>query len=134
MKLPRDLGGEELARCLKGVGYQVSRQTGSHLRLTTERKGEHHVTIPKHKPLRVGTLSSILRWTSKNFSTRYSPISRSHSSGFGVAGVGPFAVGVRSVGNTLGRGVVGESSRPTIVVTFRFSSPGRNRSPFGCRG
>ena len=61
MKLPRDLNGEELARYLKAVGYQVSRQTGSHLRLTTERKGEHHVTIPKHKPLRVGTLSGILK-------------------------------------------------------------------------
>lgn len=61
MKLPRDLSGEELARHLKEVGYRISRQTGSHLRLTTERKGEHHVTIPGAKPLRVGTLSGILK-------------------------------------------------------------------------
>ncbi len=87
MKLPRDLNGEELAHYLKTVGYQVTRQTGSHLRLTTERKGEHYVTIPKHKPLRVGTLSGILRWTSRNFSTRYSPIRRSCSSSFGLSGV-----------------------------------------------
>ena len=61
MKLPRDLGGEELAVLLRRYGYQVTRQTGSHLRLTTLKGGEHHVTIPRHKPLRVGTLSVILK-------------------------------------------------------------------------
>ena len=35
-------------------------KTGSHMRLTTTEGGEHHVTIPQHDPLRVGTLSSIL--------------------------------------------------------------------------
>jgi len=61
MKLPRDLGGEELANLLGKYGYEVTRQTGSHLRLTSTFKGtEHHLTIPKHKPLRVGTLSSIV--------------------------------------------------------------------------
>jgi predicted RNA binding protein YcfA (HicA-like mRNA interferase family) len=39
----------------------VTRQTGSHMRLTTSQGGEHHVTIPRHKSLRVGTLSAILR-------------------------------------------------------------------------
>jgi predicted RNA binding protein YcfA (HicA-like mRNA interferase family) len=42
------------------LGYQVTRQTGSHLRLTTEEDGEHHVTIPRHSPLRIGTLAAIL--------------------------------------------------------------------------
>jgi hypothetical protein len=28
--------------------------------MTTSVKGEHHVTIPRHKPLKVGTLSNIL--------------------------------------------------------------------------
>ncbi|MEK7281967.1 MAG: type II toxin-antitoxin system HicA family toxin [Chloroflexota bacterium] len=61
MKLPRDLGGEELARLLGKYGYQVTRQTGSHMRLTSALKGiEHHLTVPRHKPLRVGTLSNIL--------------------------------------------------------------------------
>lgn len=60
MKLPRDLGGHELARTLEKVGYRVSRQTGSHMRLTTEEGGQHHVTIPAHSPLRVGTLAVIL--------------------------------------------------------------------------
>ena len=61
MRIPRDLGGEELARLLRRYGYEVTRQTGSHLRLTTRLKGEHHITILRHKPLKVGTLNSILK-------------------------------------------------------------------------
>jgi predicted RNA binding protein YcfA (HicA-like mRNA interferase family) len=61
MKLPRDLGGAELAGLLGRYGYVVTRQTGSHMRLTTSSHGEHHVTIPRHAPLSVGTLNAILR-------------------------------------------------------------------------
>ena len=62
MRLPRDLGGEDLARLLARYGYQVVRQTGSHMRLLSSTKGfEHRITIPRHKPLRVGTLSKILK-------------------------------------------------------------------------
>lgn len=61
MKLPRDLGGRDLAQALAKLGYSIDRQTGSHIRLTTHQKGEHHVTIPAHDVLRVGTLSSVLR-------------------------------------------------------------------------
>ena len=61
MKLPRDLSGSDLASRLRRLGYEVSRQTGSHLRLTSVAKGpEHHVTIPMHRTLRVGTLADIL--------------------------------------------------------------------------
>jgi len=61
LKLPRDLSGQELASLLRRYGYEVTRQTGSHLRLTSNRKGrEHHVTVPAHKALKVGTLSEIL--------------------------------------------------------------------------
>jgi len=61
MKLPRDMGGEELAALLGRYGYKITRQTGSHMRLTSTSKGfEHHITIPRHKPLRVGTLSNIV--------------------------------------------------------------------------
>ncbi len=61
MKLPRDLAGLDLARLLSRHGYVTTRQTGSHLRLTSTLKGtQHHVTIPQHRSLRVGTLSSIL--------------------------------------------------------------------------
>lgn len=61
MKLPRDLSGRELAKTLEKRGYAISHQTGSHMRLTTQQEGEHHVTIPNHSELRIGTLSSILR-------------------------------------------------------------------------
>ncbi|MDP2674373.1 MAG: type II toxin-antitoxin system HicA family toxin [Dehalococcoidia bacterium] len=61
MKLPRDLSGTKLASLLSRRGYEITRQTGSHLRLTSTLKGtEHHITIPRHKELRVGTLNSIL--------------------------------------------------------------------------
>ncbi len=61
MRIPRDVGGEELARLLKKHGYEVTRQVGSHMCLTTQQEGEHHITIPRHKPLRIGTLNSILK-------------------------------------------------------------------------
>jgi predicted RNA binding protein YcfA (HicA-like mRNA interferase family) len=62
MKLPRDMGGEELATLLETYGYRITREAGSHMRLTSSYKGkEHHVTIPRHKPLRVGTLGSIVK-------------------------------------------------------------------------
>lgn len=56
MKMPRDWSGEDLARQLERLGYTITRQTGSHLRCTTVRNGEHHVTIPRHAALKVGTL------------------------------------------------------------------------------
>jgi hypothetical protein len=31
------------------------------MRLTTQQGGEHHITIPRHTPLRVGTLNAILK-------------------------------------------------------------------------
>jgi predicted RNA binding protein YcfA (HicA-like mRNA interferase family) len=62
VRLPRDISGEDLARLLKRYGYQITRQTGSHMRLTSTHRGdEHHITIPRHKSLRVGTLSGILK-------------------------------------------------------------------------
>lgn len=59
MKLPRGVGGDELSRRLTRVGYAVVRQTGSHMRLS--RNGEHHITVPRHRELKVGTLSGIVK-------------------------------------------------------------------------
>ncbi len=61
MKLPRDLDGSQLAQALNKLGYKIIRQTGSHIRLTTQQHGEHHITIPNHSPLKVGTLNAILK-------------------------------------------------------------------------
>ena len=60
MRLPRDWSGNDLAKALKALGYEQTRQSGSHMRLTTLEGGEHHITIPRGGPLRVGTLSCIL--------------------------------------------------------------------------
>ena len=68
MRLPRDLTGTDLAKLLERFGYLVTRQTGSHLRLTTTEQGEHHVTIPRHDPLRIGTLAAILNEVATHFS------------------------------------------------------------------
>jgi predicted RNA binding protein YcfA (HicA-like mRNA interferase family) len=46
VKLPRELSGADLAKALSKVGYKVTRQTGSRLRLTAESPKEHHVTVP----------------------------------------------------------------------------------------
>lgn len=60
MKLPRDLSGPELAKALQVFGYRV-------MRLTTNERGEHHVTIPAHAALRVGTLAGILGEVAAHF-------------------------------------------------------------------
>jgi predicted RNA binding protein YcfA (HicA-like mRNA interferase family) len=60
VRLPRDVSGDDLARRLARLGYQTTRQTGSHLRLSTDRDGQHHLTIPRHEALRIGTLAAVL--------------------------------------------------------------------------
>ncbi len=60
MKIPRDISGNDLIKYLKPYGYVITRQAGSHIRLTTEQNGQHHITIPNHDPLKIGTLSAII--------------------------------------------------------------------------
>lgn len=60
MKLPRSLSGEELVKALRKIGYKTSRQSGSHIRLTSKKEPNHHITVPNHDYLRVGTLSAII--------------------------------------------------------------------------
>ena len=69
MRLPRDITGRDLARRLSRLGYEITRQTGSHIRLTTTREGQHHITVPDHSPLRTGTLAAILGDISLHFKT-----------------------------------------------------------------
>ncbi len=57
MKLPRDVNGSEAARALRRLGYNVQRQSGSHLILRRENRT---VVVPQHKPLKPGTLKGIL--------------------------------------------------------------------------
>lgn len=60
MKLPRNIDAQQFIIALQKYGYQPTRQTGSHIRLTTQQNGQHHLTIPNHDPLRIGTLNAIL--------------------------------------------------------------------------
>jgi predicted RNA binding protein YcfA (HicA-like mRNA interferase family) len=69
MRLPRDLSGLDLAKALSRVGYRVTRQTGSHLRLTSDGPPQHHVTIPAHDPLKLGTLAAVVAEVASNLTT-----------------------------------------------------------------
>ncbi|MCH5599638.1 type II toxin-antitoxin system HicA family toxin [Niabella ginsengisoli] len=68
MKIPRDISGKDLIKLLKPYGYIITRQAGSHIRLTTEKEGQHHITIPHHNPLKLGTPSAILSNIAEHFS------------------------------------------------------------------
>lgn len=60
-KIPRDISGRKLVALLKKHGYEIQRQTGSHIRLRAEIQGqEHKITIPAHDPIKIGTLNKIL--------------------------------------------------------------------------
>ena len=62
MKIPRDLSGQELVTALcSHWGYDKVNQVGSHIILQTLEPSPHRIAIPAHRPLRVGTLNSILR-------------------------------------------------------------------------
>jgi predicted RNA binding protein YcfA (HicA-like mRNA interferase family) len=61
MRLPRDVDGPSLVKALTVLGYEPTRQKGSHIRVTTQRDGENHEVIPYHHPIKTGTLSSILK-------------------------------------------------------------------------
>ncbi|MCH8273663.1 MAG: type II toxin-antitoxin system HicA family toxin [Armatimonadetes bacterium] len=67
MRLPRDLSGDDLARKLGTFGYDITRQTGSHLRLTTQENRRHHLTIPRYRNLRVGTPAAVIRAVAEHF-------------------------------------------------------------------
>jgi predicted RNA binding protein YcfA (HicA-like mRNA interferase family) len=60
-KIPRDISGRELARLLQKFAYEIKRETGSHIRLVSTLSGkEHKITIPDHRPIKIGTLNNIL--------------------------------------------------------------------------
>jgi predicted RNA binding protein YcfA (HicA-like mRNA interferase family) len=55
-----------LAQKLRRYGYEVVRQTGSHIRLRSNLRGaDHRVTVPDHKTLKLGTLNAIVAAVAK---------------------------------------------------------------------
>ncbi|MDN3588268.1 type II toxin-antitoxin system HicA family toxin [Pedobacter aquatilis] len=61
MKTPRDLSATDLIKILNKFGYEITTQRGSHIRITVISGAvAHHITIPNHNPLKLGTLLSII--------------------------------------------------------------------------
>lgn len=61
-RIPRDVSHKDLCILLKKYDYAITRQVGSHVRLDSHFMGyEHSITVPAHKPIKVGTLNNILK-------------------------------------------------------------------------
>lgn len=54
-------------KLLKPFGYEAIRQTRSHIRIETLQNGHHCETIPRHDPLKIGTLHAILKNIADHF-------------------------------------------------------------------
>lgn len=52
------LSGREIVRILEKLGFQQSRQRGSHVTL---RRGAKVCVVPLHREVAIGTLSGVLR-------------------------------------------------------------------------
>lgn len=59
-KIPRNITGQKLCKLLKKYGYEKTRQTGSHIRLIKSSNPVHNITVPDHRPIKIGTLNKIL--------------------------------------------------------------------------
>jgi len=67
MRIPRNISAKELIVKLEIYGYEVQRQKGSHVRLITSLEGQHHVTVPNHSSIKIGTLSGIISDVAAHF-------------------------------------------------------------------
>ena len=65
MKTPRDLYGRDFAdHLIRRWKYVQLQQSGSHIILQSEPPLTGSLSIPAHKPLRVGTLNALIRLVS----------------------------------------------------------------------
>ena len=58
--MPRDVDARQLIKAPARLGYGVTRQSGSHIRLACATPTPHSITVPDHAPLKLGTLNAIL--------------------------------------------------------------------------
>jgi predicted RNA binding protein YcfA (HicA-like mRNA interferase family) len=56
-KLPH-VSGAEVIRALEKLGFQITRQRGSHVVM---RRGSSGCVVPNHRELKVGTLAGVLK-------------------------------------------------------------------------
>jgi predicted RNA binding protein YcfA (HicA-like mRNA interferase family) len=52
------LSGKDIVRALEKLGFQVARQSGSHIMM---KRGEKGCVVPNHKEVKVGTVNGLLR-------------------------------------------------------------------------
>ena len=58
--LPR-VSGSDAARAFAKVGYEITRQRGSHMRLRHVDGSRPPLTVPNHKELKTGLLRRLIR-------------------------------------------------------------------------
>lgn len=63
MKIPRNVHGKDLVKAFNRLGYNVIYQSGSHIKM---KKLNHVIIIPNNSPVKVDTLSTILKGVSEN--------------------------------------------------------------------
>ncbi len=62
MKLPQ-ISGKELIKALRKLGFVVTRQKGSHIRLEKNTPNKTiKITVPNHPVLKKGTLNQIIKY------------------------------------------------------------------------
>ena len=52
------LSGKDIIRALEKLGFQVARQSGSHIMM---KRGEKGCVVPNHKEVKVGTVNGLQR-------------------------------------------------------------------------
>ncbi len=52
------LSGQDMVRAFERLGFEVLRQTGSHIIM---RRGASGCVVPNHKEVKVGTVNGVLR-------------------------------------------------------------------------
>ncbi len=57
VRIPRDVNGADTAKALRRRGFDVKRQTRSHLIMREESRT---VVVPMHKPIKPGTLAGLI--------------------------------------------------------------------------
>ena len=63
----RNVSGQDLARAREGSVTPQRDKPEAPPRLTSHEHGEHHITVPNHDSLRVGTLSAVLTDVASHF-------------------------------------------------------------------
>jgi predicted RNA binding protein YcfA (HicA-like mRNA interferase family) len=61
-KIPRNISGKKLVKILFKIGYRETRRSSTHIRLSKKNSHnlEHHITIPDHNNIKIGTLNNII--------------------------------------------------------------------------